>query len=116
MAEPTSSAVALGSAATVTLFGIATGLPADLIAPAFVGALWSLRMYQEVGVMSRVSQVAVGTLAGAWAAIPLSTVIGGFLPAAAGVAAPAVKYIVAFGAGFGGLYAMERWLFKRGGE
>ena len=41
--------------------GLATGLPADLIFPGFVGALWALRSMDEGGPWARVLQVIAGT-------------------------------------------------------
>lgn len=73
MPEPTSTTSAAAVAGgLITVAGIATGLPADLILPSFVGALWALRQAPEGGAWSRVLQVLAGTLLACWSATPLS--------------------------------------------
>ena len=44
----------------IMVAGIATGLPADLIFPSFVGALWALKTAEQGGPWARVLQVVAG--------------------------------------------------------
>lgn len=43
MTEPASTTSIAATAGGIMIAGLATGLPADLIFPGFVGALWALR-------------------------------------------------------------------------
>ncbi len=101
MTEPTATAAAAG--AGIMVAGLATGLPADLILPAFVGALASLRAMEEGGPWARVLQVFAGTLIAAWTAAPVSLLAGDILPAASRVPIEMLRYPVAFLLGWGGL-------------
>ena len=62
MTEPASTTAAAATAGSIMVAGLATGLPADLIFPGFVGALWALRSMDEGGPWARVLQVIAGTL------------------------------------------------------
>lgn len=104
MPEPTSTTTAAAVAGgLITVAGIATGLPADLILPSFVGALWALRQAPEGGAWSRVLQVLTGTLLACWSATPLSLVAGQVMPEAASVPSQMLRYPLAFVMGWGGL-------------
>lgn len=108
----TSSAAVAGG--LITVAGIATGLPADLILPGFVGALWALRTAPEGGAWGRVMQVLIGTLLAAWTAAPLSLLAGQIAPQAASIPAHMLRYPAAFLIGWGGLTLLlrrvERWM------
>lgn len=101
MTDPTTTAAAAG--AGIMVAGLATGLPADLILPAFVGAIASLRTAEEGGPWARVLQVFVGTLLAAWTAAPVTLLAGEILPAASRVPVEMLRYPVAFSLGWGGL-------------
>lgn len=103
--------------------GVATGLPAELLGPAFAGALAGV-IYRpgdlsgnprsDAAVILRMCiQVVLGTLISAWSSIPLAHVIGGFIPAAAGMAPDMAKWPIAICNGFGGLYSLDRWIFPK---
>lgn len=115
MPEPTTTTGAAAVAGgLITVAGIATGLPADLILPSFVGALWALRCAPEGGAWSRVLQVLAGTLLAAWTAAPLSLVAGKIAPQAADIPTDMLRYPVAFVIGWSGLTLLlrrvERWM------
>lgn len=101
MTEPTATAAAAG--AGIMVAGLATGIPAELILPAFVGALASLRAMDEGGPWARVMQVFAGTLLAAWTAAPVTLLAGDILPIASRVPAEMLRYPVAFSLGWGGL-------------
>lgn len=101
MTEPTSTAIA--TAGGIMVAGVATGLPADLIFPGFVGAVWALRDVAEGGHWARVAQVVVGTLLAAWAAAPLALFAASVVPGAASIPAEMLRYPLAFAVGWGGL-------------
>lgn len=110
MAEPATHAAA-SAASVITVSGLATGLPADLILPAFVGALWSLRAAKQSGLVMRVWQVATGTLGAAWGSQAAAAALIGFMPTVAG--APNIKYFVAFGMGFSLLRLLDAWTRRK---
>lgn len=112
MTEPTTTGAAAW-AGGIMIAGVATGLPADLIFPGFVGALWALRLAGEGGAVSRVLQVIAGTLLAAWSAAPLSLVAGEVLPHAAKVPHEMLRYPLAFLVGWGGLSIGLSWLGRR---
>lgn len=101
MTEPTSTAAAAG--AGIMIAGLATGLPADLILPAFVGAIASLRAAEEGGPWARVLQVFVGTLLAAWTAAPVTLLAGEIMPVTSRIPDEMMRYPVAFALGWGGL-------------
>lgn len=105
MTEPaTTTTTAHALAGTGIVFaGIATGLPADLIFPSFVGALWALRSVDEGGNWSRVLQVVAGTLFAAWSAVPAALAAASVVPHAAQIDPALLRYPVAFAIGWGGL-------------
>jgi hypothetical protein len=101
MTEPaTTSAVV---ATTITIAGVATGIPGDLILPAFCGALWALRTLPEGGIVSRVSHVAAGTLFAAWSTPALSLMAASVVPAAAGIDPSVLRLPIAALVGWGGI-------------
>lgn len=101
MTEPTATAAAAG--AGIMVAGLATGLPSDLILPAFVGALASLRAMEEGGPWARVLQVVAGTLAAAWAAQPVTLLAGDVAPWIDRIPDEMMRYPIAFCLGWGGL-------------
>lgn len=103
MTEPASTTTAAATAGSIMIAGLATGLPADLIFPGFVGALWALRTAEPGGPWSRVMQVVVGTLLAAWTAVPVSLAAASVVPQAAQIAPELLRYPVAFALGWGGL-------------
>jgi len=104
MAEAT-TITATGAALTVA--GLATGLPPELIIPAFIGALWSIRAARQTSVISRLWQVTTGTLFGAWSAKSAVAFATGMWPAVS--AAADLKYPAAFAVGFFGLKLLDAW-------
>ena len=103
MTEPASTTAAAATAGSIMVAGLATGLPADLIFPGFVGALWALRSMDEGGPWARVLQVIVGTLLAAWSAVPLSMAAASVVPQAAQINPELLRYPAAFAVGWGGL-------------
>lgn len=104
MTEPASTTTAVAAAAgSIMVAGIATGLPADLIFPGFVGALWALRTAEQGGPLARVLQVVIGTLLAAWSAVPVSLAAAAGAPEFARVDPLLLRYPVAFLLGWGGL-------------
>lgn len=109
MTEPTSTGAAAW-AGGIMVAGIATGLPADLIFPGFVGSLWALRVAGEGGAAWRVLQVIAGTLTAAWFAEPVSLVAGEVLPWIAKVPHEMRRYPLALLIGWGGLSIGLAWI------
>lgn len=104
MTEPATSATATAIAGTgIMVAGIATGLPADLIFPSFVGALWALKTAEQGGPWARVLQVIAGTLFAAWSAHPASLAAGTVVPQSAQIDPSLLRYPLAFAIGWGGL-------------
>lgn len=87
----------------IMVAGIATGLPADLIFPSFVGALWALKTAEQGGPWARVLQVITGTLFAAWSAHPASLAASTVVPQAAQIDPSLLRYPLAFAIGWGGL-------------
>lgn len=103
MTEPASTTSIAATAGGIMIAGLATGLPADLIFPGFVGALWALRTAEQGGPIARMVQVVVGTLLAAWTAVPVSLAAASIAPAAAQINPELLRYPVAFAMGWGGL-------------
>lgn len=124
MAEPaTTTATVTGAAAAggvisvvggvIHVAGITTGVPLDLILPAFCGALWSLRKADPGGNLVRVAQVLIGTLiasGGAAAAVALLVLM---IPGAGSVDPAPLRWPSAFLIGWGGLRLVLPWLERR---
>lgn len=114
MSEPTTTtAAAIGG--VITVAGVATGLPADMLLPAFVGSLWALRHADEGTMLWRTLQVVVGTLAAAWCA----PVLAGVASSTTGAEVHVVKFPLALVLGWGGLrFLLPRaeGLLKGGGK
>lgn len=111
MTEPTSAVTAAAvSGSVITIVGLSTGLPAEMIMPAFAGALWALLSVPEGRPVVRVGQVFVGTLLAAWSAHPLAAIAVGMLPAAVTLPPDALRYPVAFCIGWGGLSIGLKWV------
>lgn len=102
MADPTILTTATASAAVLTVAGVSTGIPLDLVVPAFLGALWSLRYHPPAGLAVRVCQVVTGALFAAWLTPVVAHSMGALIP---GVTAgpDLVRFPAAFAIGFGGL-------------
>lgn len=103
MTEPASTTTAAATAGSIMIAGLATGLPADLIFPGFVGALWALRSAEQGGPWWRVLQVVAGTLLAAWTAVPVSLAAASIAPQTAQINPDLLRYPVAFAMGWGGL-------------
>lgn len=103
MTEPTTTTAAAAAAGSIMVAGVATGLPADLIFPGFVGALWALRTAEQGGPWARVLQVLIGTLLASWTAVPVSLAAASIVPEAAAISPDLLRYPVAFALGWGGL-------------
>ena len=107
MAEPTThatAAAAFGSAITVA--GVATGIPPDLVLPSAAGAMYALLRTDEGRHWARVVQVIVGTLFATWCAIPLSLVVADMVPVLNKVPSDVLRYPLALVLGWGGLRAL----------
>lgn len=102
MSEPT-SITAAGVAGGIMLAGVATGLQAELVLPAFVGAIWSLKVLQSGGVAWRVLQVVVGTLIATWSAPLAAHLAVQAVPDAMGVTPDMLRFPMAWVVGWGGL-------------
>lgn len=102
MADPTAVATATVSAAFLTIAGVSTGIPLDLLPPAFLGALWSLRAHPPASLWWRVAQVFGGALCGAWTAPLAAHYLHVIAPGAEAVPQVA-RYPIAIALGFGGL-------------
>ena len=92
------TAIASGGS-IITVWGLVTGLPADLIFPAFIGALWALRTTDESRVFWRVIQVVGGTLVAAWA----TPAFAGLVPVDLGLSSDTIRYPIAVACGWSGL-------------
>lgn len=104
MTDPATTATVHAIAGSgIMIAGLATGLPADLIFPSFIGALWALRTMENGGPWSRVLQVVAGTLLAAWSATPISLVAAEIVPSVAKVPHDLLRYPLAFVVGWGGL-------------
>ena len=116
MSEPTTLSAAATAGLLITVAGIPTGLPSDLVFPGFVGALWALRAIETGGVFARVGQVLAGTLLAAWSAHPVAQIAGGMLPASLSIATDSLRYPAAFCVGWGGLTIGLRWIGRLLGD
>lgn len=122
MSEPTSVIATAGVASVpiITIAGLNTGLPVDMILPSFVGAVWALVSVQEGRFVVRVTQVFFGTLLAAWSAQPIAGIAAGIavrmLPSGVSISSDALSWPVAFGIGYGGLSVGLRWIRRRLGE
>lgn len=114
MADPTAPTIAL-AATGITVFGVATGLPPDLILPSFCGALWALRSCGQASMLTRISQVFAGTMFATWMTPVAALLVGKFLPEAAGVSPAALRFPVAVLLGWGGLSLVLPLIEKRFG-
>lgn len=103
MTEPTSMTAAAAAGGVITVAGLATGVPPDLILPSFCGALWALRAVEQGGIVARGLQVVAGTLLAAWCAPALSQMAAALVPAAAGVDPALLRFPVAALVGWGGI-------------
>lgn len=100
MSEPTS--ITAGSlAGGIMVAGVATGLQAELVLPAFVGALWSLKALDPGSVGWRVVQVVVGTLAATWSTPLAAQFAAQTMPVTAGITSEMLRYPVALALGWG---------------
>ena len=87
MPEPTSSATALiittGTAAGLTVFGVATGLHVNILIAGLFGGLWAISYHPPAGVVARIMFM-----------LGSSLVAGYVAPVAAAVAASAATTLV----------------------
>lgn len=116
MSEPTTLSAAATAGLLITVAGIPTGLPSDLVFPGFIGALWALRAIEAGGVLARIGRVLAGTLLAAWSAHPLAIIAAGVLPVSVSVAPETLRYPVAFAVGWGGLSIGLHWVGRLFGE
>ncbi len=112
MSEPLSTAATVPAASAgllaltnqvLTVAGISTGIPVDVLLPAFMGALYSLKNMEEGGFGARLTQVIGGTLFAAWSAPYAASAIAYFLPAVQHVDPAGVRFPAAALLGWGGL-------------
>ena len=127
MPDPTLT-VSIPAAGVISIMGVATGLPADIVFPAFVGALWALRSAHKGGPWWRGLQVVAGTLFAAWitpliiilAPELLTLIFPGILPISEKVPPDVLKYPVALALGWVGLSGALKWagewISKRGAK
>ena len=112
MAEPTTSAIiAAGTAAGLTVFGVATGLHINILIAGLFGGLWALSYQPPAGIVARVlfllgSSLIAGYVAPVAAAVAASAAASLVTWWPADVTREAMQYPVAFFTGFLGL----RWL------
>lgn len=106
-AATSTASTAASAGSSIMVAGLATGLPAELIFPAFVGALWALRSAGQGGHLARVAQVIIGTLFAAWTATPVTlvaaSITASITPEVSGISVDHISYPVAFCLGWGGL-------------
>lgn len=109
MTEPATTTAAHALAGTgIMVAGITTGLPADLIFPSFVGALWALKTAEQAAPWARVLQVIAGTLLAAWSAAPASIAAASIaaatvVPDGTHIESSLLRYPIAFVIGWCGL-------------
>ncbi len=101
------AAIASGS---LVLFDVQTGLHPELLTPAVIGALGSLRYSPDADPLRKFGQVILSTALGAWGAYPVALMLVAFLPEAAGVPVMVSRYIVAFAVGYAGLALFDKRL------
>ena len=107
---------AVPAAATlITVAGIATGLPSDLIFPGFAGSLWAIKSAQETSIFWRIVQLVVGTLLAAWITHPFLFLVNQLIPVLNPVPPEVLKYPVAFLSGWWGLTRALGWFGERAG-
>lgn len=103
------------SATIITIAGIATGLPNDLIFPGFAGSLWAIKSAQETSIFWRIVQLVIGTLLAAWVTHPFLYLVNQVFPVLSVVPPDILKYPVAMVAGWGGLTKLLKWLGEHSG-
>lgn len=123
MAEPTSSVSALvlvttGTAAGLTVFGVATGLHTNLLIAGLFGGIWALSYQPPAGVMARIlfmlgSALVAGYVAPMAASIAASAAASMFSWWPRTLTYEVIQYPVAFFTGFLGLRWMGPALMRR---
>lgn len=112
MAEPTASALlAAGTAAGLTVFGVATGLHINILIAGLFGGLWALSYQPPAGIVARVlfllgSSLVAGYVAPVLASVAASAAANLVTWWPGDVTRDVMQYPVAFFTGFLGL----RWL------
>lgn len=99
--------------------GVQSGLRIDLMPPAFVFALWSLRRSPEAGRLDKFLRVLAGTCFGAWGGWPLALAVTSVVPknlhryldVAATLSPTSLQYLTAGLIGYAGFTFIDRWLF-----
>lgn len=106
MPGPTTHAGAAAFGSVITVAGVATGVPPDLILPSAAGAMYALLHTKEGRPWGRVVLVVVGTLFATWCAIPLTLVAADMVPLLGKIPGDVLRYPLAFLIGWGGLRAL----------
>lgn len=106
MAELTTPAAAAAFGSAITVAGVATGIPPDLVLPSAAGAMYAVLRTDEGRAWGRVVQVVVGTLFATWCALPLSIVAADVMPLLSKIPQDMLRYPLALVLGWGGLRAL----------
>ena len=106
MADLTTPAAAAAFGSAITVAGVATGIPPDLVLPGAAGAMYAVLRTDEGRAWGRVVQVVVGTLFATWCALPLSIVAADVMPILGKVPQDMLRYPLALVLGWGGLRAL----------
>ena len=99
--------------------GVQSGLRLELMPPAFVFALWSLRRSPEAGHRDKFLRVLASTCFGAWGGWPLALAVTSFVPKNlnryadlfATLSPESLQYLAAGLIGYAGFTFIDRWLF-----
>lgn len=113
MPEPTTTSATALAGGLITVAGVATGLPADLFLPGFVGSIWALRKADEVGIAWRIVQVCSSTLLAAWCATPATLVADAIVPGIERIPADMLRYPVALVIGWAGIAGLLEYLGEK---
>ena len=105
-----SADVAALSQGSLMLWGVHTGLHLDLMVPAIIGALGSLRYSESTNVWRKYIEVLVSAALGAWSAYPAALLMLAVTPEAATVPVMLSRYLVALGVGYAGLALLDKRL------
>lgn len=111
----TASDAAPVAAGLITIAGVATGLPNDLVFPSFAGALWALRRAEEDNLFWRIVQLLVGTLSAVWITPPALLIAGQIIPLLDHIPQEVLRYPLAMTVGWMGITGVLRWFGDRTG-
>ena len=95
--------VTLTSVGIITIAGISTGIPPEVLWPALAGALASLIYWPQGSPVVSAAKVILSTLFSAWTVPVAAKLLESALPSASTIPMEVIKFPAAFGLGFGGL-------------